>query len=59
MELKEKYKDTTQIPLPDNWGGFRVIPNNYEFWQGRTSRLHDRIFYDKPGDNWKKVRLAP
>ena len=59
VELKEKYKDTTQIPFPDNWGGFRVIPNNYEFWQGRTSRLHDRILYEKSGKNWSRVRLAP
>jgi len=59
LELKEKFKDTTQIPFPDNWGGFRVIPNNYEFWQGRTSRLHDRIFYEKSGSIWSKVRLAP
>jgi len=59
LKLKEQFKDTEQLPLPENWGGFRVIPNNYEFWQGRTSRLHDRIFYKKMGENWEKVRLAP
>lgn len=59
LELKERFKELEQLPLPDNWGGFRIIPKNYEFWQGRTSRLHDRIFYEKNGAEWRKVRLAP
>ena len=59
VELKERFKDAEQLPLPDNWGGFRIVPTNYEFWQGRTSRLHDRIFYEKDGANWGKIRLAP
>ena len=59
VELKERFKDVEQLPVPDNWGGFRIIPDNYEFWQGRTSRLHDRIFYEKNGADWRKVRLAP
>lgn len=58
-ELKERFKDVEQLPLPENWGGFRIVPENYEFWQGRTSRLHDRIFYEKDGEDWRKVRLAP
>jgi len=58
-ELKEQYKDETNLPIPDNWGGFCIIPRNYEFWQGRTSRLHDRIYYKKVEDKWKKERLAP
>lgn len=58
-ELKERFKEVEQLPLPDNWGGFRVVPSNYEFWQGRTSRLHDRIFYKKDGEIWEKIRLAP
>ena len=48
------------IPLPPHWGGFRVVPDRFEFWQGRASRLHDRIEYalDDRGD-WMITRLAP
>lgn len=49
------------IPRPPHWGGYRVIPEQMEFWQGRPSRLHDRIVYRLPGDdgNWQLARLAP
>jgi len=57
--LKERFKEVEHLPLPDNWGGFRIIPENYEFWQGRTSRLHDRIVYKKKEDGWEKIRLEP
>jgi pyridoxamine 5'-phosphate oxidase len=46
-------------PLPPNWGGYRVIPDSLEFWQGRRSRLHDRIAYTRAGAAWKIARLAP
>jgi pyridoxamine 5'-phosphate oxidase len=46
-------------PLPTHWGGYRVIPDYLEFWQGRRSRLHDRIAFTKSGSNWKIARLAP
>ena len=46
-------------PLPPNWGGYRVIPDYLEFWQGRRSRLHDRIAYTRSGNAWKIARLAP
>ncbi|MFC2130572.1 pyridoxamine 5'-phosphate oxidase [Bacteroidota bacterium] len=48
-----------EVPLPPYWGGYRLIPDVYEFWQGRKSRLHDRIKYYFDGDIWKKERLYP
>lgn len=47
------------IPRPTHWGGYRVIPNTIEFWQGRSSRMHDRIVFQREGASWKKTRLAP
>ncbi len=58
-EVRERF-DTGDIPCPPFWGGFRVVPTRFEFWQGRTSRLHDRIRYELESDgNWKIVRLYP
>lgn len=48
-----------EIPLPPHWGGYRVVPNEFEFWQGRESRLHDRFLYRKVNDEWKVCRLYP
>jgi len=54
----EKYKET--VPRPDHWGGYRLMPERIEFWQGRSSRLHDRILYElKVGEGWQILRLAP
>ncbi len=47
------------IPLPPHWGGYRVVPDEYEFWQGRESRLHDRFRYTRSGDRWRIERLSP
>lgn len=47
------------VPRPANWGGWRVHPERFEFWQGRRHRLHDRVAYLADGDGWRKVRLAP
>lgn len=57
-ELDEEFGND-EIPLPDYWGGYRLIPVYFEFWQGRESRLHDRICYRKEKGNWKIFRLAP
>jgi pyridoxamine 5'-phosphate oxidase len=46
-------------PLPDAWGGYRVVPQEIEFWQGRESRLHDRIRYQQAGAAWERARLSP
>jgi pyridoxamine 5'-phosphate oxidase len=54
----EKYKDK-EVPRPDFWGGFVIQANYYEFWQGRRSRLHDRIIYTFDSNIWKIERLAP
>lgn len=49
-----------EIPLPDFWGGYRVQPSSFEFWQGRENRLHDRFQYSRDGDSsWRLERLAP
>jgi pyridoxamine 5'-phosphate oxidase len=47
------------IPRPENWGGYRIVPHRFEFWQGRQSRLHDRIEYLREGDRWVIRRLQP
>jgi len=57
-EMKRKFADG-EIPLPSFWGGFRVVPSEVEFWQGRESRLHDRFRYTRSGDVWTIERLAP
>jgi pyridoxamine 5'-phosphate oxidase len=58
VELKEKYTEKI-IPRPNFWGGFRVIPNLIEFWQGRPSRLHDRLVYKLVDSDWVIERLSP
>lgn len=57
-KMKEKFKNG-EVPLPDFWGGYRIIPNKIEFWQGRESRLHDRVLYTKEENQWEISRLAP
>lgn len=59
QEMKAKFEDG-EIPLPSFWGGYRVIPRSFEFWQGRRSRLHDRFRYTRqPDQTWQAERLAP
>jgi len=59
QEIKKKFKDR-DISLPSFWGGYRVVPEEIEFWQGRRNRLHDRFLFTKQDDGtWKIERLAP
>lgn len=59
-DLQAQYQDDSAIPRPEHWGGFRVIPNRIEFWQGRPSRLHDRLVYNwQDNGSWQLTRLAP
>jgi pyridoxamine 5'-phosphate oxidase len=55
----EKEYENKPIPRPPHWGGYRLIPDKIEFWQGRPNRLHDRILYSKNDNNWKIERLCP
>lgn len=54
-----KFKGQDPLPRPDNWGGYILRPTRLELWQGRPSRLHDRIVYELEGTIWKRSRLAP
>lgn len=58
-ELEKKFSNDQPIPKPHQWGGYSVTPFEIEFWQGRPSRLHDRIVYYKSGEAWIIHRLAP
>jgi pyridoxamine 5'-phosphate oxidase len=57
-KIKQKFSQG-EVPLPPFWGGYRVIPHSFEFWQGRPNRLHDRFLYDLQGDQWQIQRLSP
>ena len=58
VELEELYSDR-EIECPEHWGGYRVKPRRIEFWKSRLGRLHDRVVYERDGENWKISRLAP
>jgi len=58
-ELADRYAGT-ELPLPESWGGFRLVPETFEFWQQRDDRLHDRLRYSRTaGSDWRLERLAP
>lgn len=59
LEKLEAEYEGKEIPKPPYWGGYKVYPSEFEFWQGRPNRLHDRIYYTKENDDWQIDRLAP
>lgn len=59
QEVSDRFKGQ-EVPCPDFWGGFRIVPGTFEFWQGRAFRLHDRFVYTRTSDaDWDRVRLYP
>lgn len=59
-DVEERFAGTEEIPVPEFWGGVRVVPDVVEFWQGRESRLHDRFRFTRgEGEEWKVERLSP
>lgn len=58
-ETEKRFHGEKILPRPAHWGGYRVIPEYYEFWQGRDNRLHDRVAYQLTDGRWDRFRLAP
>jgi pyridoxamine 5'-phosphate oxidase len=58
-QVRARFPPGTDPPRPPHWGGYRMAPTSIEFWQGRASRLHDRLLYTRQSEGWHRVRLAP
>jgi pyridoxamine 5'-phosphate oxidase len=58
---EHRFAGTAEVPLPPHWGGWRIVPERVEFWQGRTNRMHDRLRFEQNGldRTWRVQRLAP
>ena len=58
-EINALISQPDKLMRPEHWGGFRLVPDYFEFWQGRPSRIHDRVFYQLQNERWSKGRLSP
>ncbi|RDI75609.1 pdxH: pyridoxamine 5'-phosphate oxidase [Gaiella occulta] len=59
-EVERRFAGEEEVPLPPFWGGYRIVPDTIEFWQGQQSRLHDRVLYTRAADGgWQRRRLGP
>jgi pyridoxamine 5'-phosphate oxidase len=58
-DVEQRFAAEEQLPLPPHWGGYRLVPEAFELWQGRDGRLHDRARYTRDGSAWRRARLAP
>jgi pyridoxamine 5'-phosphate oxidase len=58
-EADRRFLGREDVPLPESWGGYRLVPRAFELWQNRPNRLHDRVRYEPAGAGWSGVRLAP
>jgi pyridoxamine 5'-phosphate oxidase len=58
-EFTDRYPEGVEVPVPEFWGGYRLVPDEVEFWQGRPNRLHDRVRYRREGQAWTIQRLSP
>ena len=58
-EAEQRFAGVDDVPLPPFWGGFRLVPEAMELWENRPNRLHDRARYERAGDGWTRIRLAP